>query len=232
MPEFSFVDWLGRKWTIKISNPNGVDDMSNECQAQSYDDPSNVFPIPQKTEQKVEIIQEEQEVSLIRSYFERAVTTMVEFSKLSKDVAELREVVRVMKVDLETLQRTNHYLTEEVNELREKRRALQEDNAALRNNLALVVDEKSVVERQRDNYSHDIDAMTNTISDLRHSLAEVTKDRNDVNTECLQLQEKLKQMEEAHRVQLERADGHERTLGAIRSAFDGRLPQADQGYHG
>jgi len=103
----------------------------------------------------------------VRSIFQQAADTIVRASQLSEEVAQLRESVNGLRVDVETLRRTNHYLTEEIEDLREKRRTLQferaqlvDENANLRLSNDSLVEQVNRLEKERDWLRGNLDEIT------------------------------------------------------------------------
>jgi FtsZ-binding cell division protein ZapB len=155
----------------------------------------------------------------IRSIFQQACDTVVNASHLAKEITELRETLNTLRVDVEALRRTNHYLNEEVTDLRQKRGELMQENHRLREALN-TAEENS--RRMDEIHNHDMETINATVADrdaTRITLSNTYKERDDAQLRVLELEDRVKHLEEAERVLTERSHMAEDKLTSIRSVL-------------
>lgn len=131
----------------------------------------------------------ESEMNAVQSVFQRMATTIVEASKLSSDVNELRNTVEAMKRDLESQRNNNAWLD---SQLAETRRAKDEAVTEL-------LDTKDQLRQTLDNYdrvSRDFQATGEIIRRHEQETQQLRRERDDAQMRNMELEDKLKASED------------------------------------
>lgn len=128
-------------------------------------------------------IQETEDMSHVRSIFDRALNAIVQASELAIQVNELTATVATIKADFE---KTVNDLKIEVEHVRSQNRWLDEQLASVRKQRDEAINEcvrvNSVLANTNDEHNrakHLIDTQANTIEALRSQVMSLTKERDD-----------------------------------------------------
>jgi FtsZ-binding cell division protein ZapB len=159
----------------------------------------------------------------IRSIFQQACDTVVNASHLAKEITELRETLNTLRVDVEALRRTNHYLNEEVTDLRQKRGELMQENHRLREDFKATQDTIAAQGMAIDERNQTINALRADLNGTHDRNVTITRERDDAQLRVLELEDRVKHLEEAERVLTERSHMAEDKLTSIRSALAAAL---------
>lgn len=131
----------------------------------------------------------ESEMNAVQNIFQRMATTIVEASKLSSDVNELRATVDAMKRDLESQRNNNAWLDSQLAETRKaKEEAVKE-----------LLDVKDQLRQTLDNYdrvNRDFQATGETIRQYEQETQQLRRERDDAHYKNLELEDKLKASED------------------------------------
>lgn len=189
----------------------------------SFNPPSNVIPI-NVTESAMSDTFNPDEPTTVHSFFERISNTIVEASKLAKDVAALRCEVDALRRDVEIYRERNGRLDEEVNRLRaereEQRRQIAELQIALSKRNTQLDDQHLEIER----LSKDVGRWQDSHTEMASRYQDAVKGWDIAELRVMELGDKIKDLETENGVYRDRANSAEGALNTIRNVLNPQPP--------
>jgi len=157
----------------------------------------------------------------VQNFFSNIADTIVNASKLAKEVAELRRVVAELKSDVEMYRERNARLDEEVHRLRAER----EDN---RGQIIALIDQLESTKAEHGHAITRLDTTQRELADWQHSYnneletrRRAEQERDDTKMEVLSLTDRVEALQRELEATKSRADKAEETVANVKQALEG-----------
>jgi chromosome segregation ATPase len=167
-----------------------------------------------------------EEPSTVHAFFERISNTIVDASKLAKDVALLRSEVDSLRHEVDVYRQHNARLDEEVYRLRTEREDQRRTIVELQMELDGHIREVGDLKASRDAINQELTCEKGNVAFLNGRFQDAAKDRDNAQFKVMELEDSVKRLEADLKSHMQRADAAEGALNTIRNVLSPPLTLA------